>query len=197
MAQIPNTGAIPSTKEGSAKRRFLTYSRVITAMVPNMASRYNPLYLAMVNFSVSLLLPRGIEPRLQDPESCVLSVKLWERERDEMKMYFHFARTIVPKAPLMGASEEQNQNILCSDFFRSTPSQAKLVRGYLNTRKIQHLVRLKKLAQGFACFDALDGFAKEVAHRDDFHFFSQRTIEVNGVRDKEFFNRRILNRFKS
>ena len=34
----------------------------------------------------ALVLPRGLEPRLQDPESCVLSIELWK----------HLTGTIVP-----------------------------------------------------------------------------------------------------
>src|SRR3989338_2481925 len=69
----------------------------------------------------------------------------------------------------MGASEEQSENTT-------------------------YLIRLKKLAQGFARFDTFDSFAEEFSHRYDLHLLAERLIGKDGVGDEEFFDGRIFDR---
>ena len=78
-----------------------------------------------------------------------------------MKDRFHLTRTKVPKAPLMGASEEQSQDIPYSVFFRATLPKAPLMGAeYVENTTI--LLRLKQSREALPAFDALDGVSEHI-----------------------------------
>jgi len=82
-----------------------------------------------------------------------------------MKARFHLTRTKVPKAPLMGASEEQSQDIPYSVFFRATLPKALLMGAFPHFTTA--LLRLKQRREALPALDALDGIAEHLRDRDD------------------------------